>query len=240
MKNIVVIEQKQGLTNTDIASLKKKLMISLPFEYESFLLLYNGGHPNKNCYPLIDTKLYSDSEVAWFYAFYDGETSNLVKEFEREKGTIPDGFIPVAYSSGGNLICLCVNSEKYGALYLYNWEAGCIDNPTYSNMSLIANNFNDFINSLYGLNVEYDKNGHDIIINTHDKYSLPFSTQVKKYGSTVTEFFTNAPIDVKDYIIKEKQETNDITLYYDIKSEGRRCQRSIRESGNIEDATIKL
>ena len=83
MKDILLIEKKSKLTYSNIELLEDKLLIHLPLEYKNFLLNHNGGHPNKDVYPLIDTKLCDGADIAWFYAFYDGDFNNLMKEHAR-------------------------------------------------------------------------------------------------------------------------------------------------------------
>lgn len=105
-------------------------------------------------------------------------------------------------------------------------------------MYLIANNFTDFINSLCGFELQEDEDGKNLLVYTHDKYSLPFSNEVKKYGPTVTDFFAKAPEEVEDYIIEETESTKDLLLRYEVKSTGNKYYRKISANGKIEDYQI--
>ena len=48
MKNIKVTDTKIRLNQNDINMLEEKLAVALPNDYKKFLLLHNGGHPEKN------------------------------------------------------------------------------------------------------------------------------------------------------------------------------------------------
>ncbi|MEI6187628.1 MAG: SMI1/KNR4 family protein [Alphaproteobacteria bacterium] len=241
MKNIIVIDSETKLTKTDLNLLEKKIGINLPVEYKNFLILHNGGHPKKDCYPMISTVL-DGADIAWFLACYEGEHENLLKEFSRFKGIIPEEFIPIARGSGGNKICLGVSGNVFGKVYFFvrNWEIDENGQPIPDEMCTIANNFTDFINSLYSIKVEGKVNEKGIFLSSkyidkHDKYSLPFSTEAKKHGSIVTDFFSQAPIEVEDYIIERVKKANGLTLKYEVKSENKKYCRKIFKDGQIKD-----
>ncbi len=245
MKNITAIDSETKLTKADVALLEQKLGMNLPMEYKKFLLLHNGGHPEKDCYPAISSKIsgfygtvFEGSDLAWFYAFYDGEYSNLLKEYSRFKDRIPEGFVPIARDSFSNKICLCLNGSEYGKIYFWEFDYAVPygEEPTFDNMYLLANNFTDFINSLYEfVDIKKDINGKKVLIYSHDKYSLPFSTQAKEYGDLTTNFFAKAPAEVEDYIIEETESTKDLLLWYEVKSENKKYYRKISETRQIMD-----
>jgi hypothetical protein len=241
MKDIKVIDSEKSLAKLDLDLLEQKLGFNLPAEYKDFLLLHNGGHPEKDCYPTNNMNL-EGANIAWFYAFYDGEYENLLKEVERHENIIPKDFIPIGRGSGGNEICLGISGCDMGKLYFFITSLGIDENdiPFPNNMYLISNTFTDFINSLYYLDSEGKINEEGIFrrkksIAIHDKYSLPFSIHVKKHGSLVTDFFAKAPPEIEDYIIEEHEASKVIVLYYDVKLEGKRYKRVIRVDGHIED-----
>ena len=246
MKNLKVTDCKKALTQHDIINLEKILHITLPEEYKNFLLLNNGGQPDKDCYPMLSKNI-EGADIAWFYAYYEGKISSLTNEYEENKDIIPEDFISIGYGSGGNEICLGVSGPAFGKLYFFvrNWASDEEGAPLPDNMYLISNNFTDYINSLYHMDVD-GKTGDDgefkteKYVYTHDKYSLPYSTHAKKYGTTVTEFFFKAPTEVEDYVIEEQEASKDVVLYYDNKSENKRYQRIIKEDGTIENSIVPI
>jgi SMI1-KNR4 cell-wall len=247
MKDIRINNERTKLNNININLIENKLDIKLPEDYKHFLLTHNGGYPEKSSYTFIEVK--NSSNVDRFLAFYDIKIDfsakiydDLLKECLRYEDRIPKECIPIAPDSGGNYLCLCVKGSEYGKVYFWDHEeeADEGEKPTFLNMYLIANNFTDFINSLYSVDIKGKMNSEGILktekyIYTHDKYSLPFSTHAKKYGSLVTEFFAKAPSQVEDYVIEEYESNKDIVLYFDIKHENKRYKRIINADREIDD-----
>jgi cell wall assembly regulator SMI1 len=253
MKNIIVTDSEIQLTKTDIENVEVELKVKLPKDLKMFLLKYNGGHPSKDGYPLIEifdfnrygwgNSTVSDCGISWFYAIYDGEYNNFVKEnlHKLDRG-IADDLVIIGCSPGGDEICIGVKQDNFGKIYYWghDWERGegCLS------FVLVANNFIDFINSLYQSEIETEETTSGAIRATsctfiHDRYSLPFSTEAKKHGEVVTTFFLEAPKEVEDYIIEETESTKDLLLWYEVKSKNTRYYRKISKEGQINDYQVK-
>ncbi len=246
MKEIKVKESEVQLTNSDIKLLEEKLGVTLPEDYKNFLLLHNGGHPEKSSFPTV-SKFLENEDIAWFYAFYDGEVCNIIKENEFNKEIIPEEFIAIAYGPFGHDICLGVSGDVLGRVYFFvrNWDLDEDGQPVPDDFFRIANSFTDFINSLYYSDVEFEKDDNEVLISKryitkHDKYSLPVCTEAKKYGSIFTEFFANAPVEVEEYIFEEPESFTELTLCYDVKSTGKRYKRIIKEDQTTVDSVENL
>jgi hypothetical protein len=78
------------------------------------------------------------------------------------------------------------------------------------------------------------------ITDIHDAYSLPYSTEAKKYGAIVTDFFANAPSEVEDYLIVKNDSDEVRTLQYSVASQGVRFCRKINADGSFEDYQEQL
>ena len=63
---------------------------------------------------------------------------------------MPEELVPIAHDPGGNQICIAVAGPKTGAVYFWDHEEEADDDetPGYDNVYLIANSFNEFLNSL--------------------------------------------------------------------------------------------
>jgi hypothetical protein len=240
MKILEIKEPEIAINLEDIANLEKKLNICFPEDYKQHLLKYNGGHPIKDGYPLIE---YIDNDpndnsadIAWFLAIYNGEHNNFLRDYNTFKiwqKRMPDELVSIGCGSGGDQICISVKGNNYGKVYFWNhdWECEEGEEPDYSNVHLIANSFTDFINSLYETVLLEDENGKDLWVYKHDRYSLPVCTEIKKYGEVVKEFFDKAPKDVEEFIIKEFSVNKDLLLSFQI---GRNEYfRRINKEGNI-------
>ncbi|WP_165379650.1 SMI1/KNR4 family protein [Rickettsiales endosymbiont of Peranema trichophorum] len=248
MKNIVVADSKKKITMIDIKNVELELQTKLPTDYIAFMLKHNGGHPLRNQYPLIEifdfyrygwgSSTISDCEIDWFYGIYDGEYNNFIEENKRKEDVgIPGNLVSIGCSSVGDVICIGVEENNSGKVYYWghDWERG----EEYKSVALISNNFSDFIDSLYGLDIElYESREGGITARKdkliHDRYSIPFSTEAKRYGEVVTGFFRRAPIEVEEYIMEETESTKDLLLWYEVKSEGKKYCRKISD-GQVED-----
>lgn len=230
----------EKLNQDNINLLENVFEYTLPREYKDFLLAHNGGCSKKNVYNFLEVK--NSSNIAYFFAFYGIHVDfyseiydDLLKEYYRHKDNIPEDFIPIGTDSGGNYICLGINDMYYDKVYFWDHEEqpdeGCI--PNMSNMYLIGNSFVNFINSLYKSDLYSSNNLEEIWVYTHDKYSIVFSTEAKKYGSIITDFFAKAPDEVEDYIIEQKEGDENVLLYYD--SNGKRYNRLIKNSNEVTD-----
>ena len=244
MKNIFVEETKRSIISNEIEIVESKLNVNLPSDYKKFILKNNGGHPIKDCFPFLDNKMNKSGCIAWFYAMYDGEYSNFIKEYYTYKvfrQRLPSDLIPIADDPCGNLVCLCIDGQNKDKIYFWDHENESLElnYPWYKNISLISSNFTDFINSLFGYDLKEDDNGNDIGIYTHDKYSLPFSTEVKKFGSVIADFFAKAPSEVEDYIIEEYEKTGERILKYEVKSTSKTYIRKIDSSGEVIEDKIE-
>ena len=139
---------KENVTIEEIAALESKLKISLPKEYKDHILQYNGGYPDRECFITVDG---IRSRIHYFYAIYNGEHINFETFFIMYK--IDDNrmlrhIFPIAIDPGGNQICISTDEKDYGHIYFWDHEAET-NIPSYSNMSLIAQSFNEFLDALF-------------------------------------------------------------------------------------------
>lgn len=135
-----------------LSEVEKTLGIELPKEYQQFLLKHNGGSPSPNGFKY--------SIVKWFLAIYSpgmkdvgSRDDNFVENFEIYKGDeprIPKELVPIAIDTGGNLVGIAVSGKNLGKIYFWDHDGeGLTDKPTYRNVSLLANSFNEFLKKLH-------------------------------------------------------------------------------------------
>src|SRR5690606_1207461 len=107
-------------------------------------LRYNGGYPKESTFKISDEE--GESVVNKFYGIGNMK-SNLASVFEILDGELSDGFISIANDPGGNEICIGVNEEHYGKVFIWIHD---MDSDEYlGNMFLLANSFNEFFEKLY-------------------------------------------------------------------------------------------
>ncbi|MDP4725467.1 MAG: SMI1/KNR4 family protein [Alphaproteobacteria bacterium] len=122
--------------------------ITIPESYKNFLIQYNGGRPENDH---IDFKE-GDNGTVISYIF--GFTKERYGSFVRYQGTyagrIPHNTIAIADDCLGNLIIMSVSGDDYGKIYFWDHEMEAYEGeePDYSNLTLVADSFEEFINNL--------------------------------------------------------------------------------------------
>jgi hypothetical protein len=124
---------------------------SLPDSYKIFLLEKNGGYPEKKYF---DFKNQDDGSVLQgFLGITPKEHLNLLETLKIYSGRIPTWSFPIAYDTFGNLILISVKGPDRGKIYFWDHELEADpaqgETPDYSNLTLIADSFDEFINGLY-------------------------------------------------------------------------------------------
>lgn len=128
---------------------------ALPKDYRRFLLTHNGGEPEPDYFNFKHDK--SDgSDVRFFLGIYPDEHNDLLDHLKMYNGRLSKNIFPIAYDSCGNLICISVTGPDRGKVYFWDheMEADEGEEPDYSNLTLIADSFDEFINSLHELENE--------------------------------------------------------------------------------------
>lgn len=149
---MIIQNSRQKINNKELSDLESKLNITFPNDFKEFLLQNNGGIPNPNVFDFINRDGYNaNSFVHYFYAVYDGndydslESNYLLYSSEKR---LPSNIIPIAGDAFGNLICISISGDDYGKIYFWDHELEG-QSESYDNMSLIKNNFNEFISNLH-------------------------------------------------------------------------------------------
>jgi hypothetical protein len=121
--------------------------VKLPKSYKDFILSTNGGTPDKKIFFMSNGE---EGSVKSFFGIIADYSYGLLERIKMFSERIPKNMLPIANDSGGNLILLSVRGADYGRLYFWdhNWEAEEGKEPAYSNLTLVADSFNEFINSL--------------------------------------------------------------------------------------------
>lgn len=132
-----------------ITALEQGWRIRLPKDYKNFLININGGKPKKKLFTLKDQS--NNSLIAGLFGISEEEDYNILTRYPSMLGDrIPTNMFPIADDQGGNFILLSVKEADRGKVYFWdhNWEAEEGQMPDYSNLTLIADSFDEFINNL--------------------------------------------------------------------------------------------
>ncbi|MEK4077564.1 SMI1/KNR4 family protein [Paenibacillus sp. FSL R5-0486] len=144
MATIYNTNEKIKLKN--IEEFEAKYDVVLPVQYRDFLLEYNGGNVKPNVFKISDDE--GETALNTLYGLDINESyDELSSVFDSLYGEIPNEFISIGDDSGGNQICLGTSEEYAGKIYIFLHDI----EPTekISNMFLISDSFDSFLDSLY-------------------------------------------------------------------------------------------
>ena len=118
----------------------------LPQEYQYFLKKYGDCSFEKDTFfKSIENMPKNKDENLGLVHFYGvGHLSSALSTYS---GRVPKGFLPIAGLPGGDLICMDIDkiSKTHGRVYSWDHEDEC--DGCLENIYLIANNFEDFVDS---------------------------------------------------------------------------------------------
>ena len=149
---VQITRSEQSVALTEIKAVEAKLGFSFPEQYQKFLLTHNGGRPTPDVFRFVrEGSSYSESMVDWFLAIHTRDFNDFETYFDIYKidqVRLPTELVPIASDPGGNLICISVNGENLGAVYFWDHDIE-EDPPSYANVRLIANSFDEFLGALF-------------------------------------------------------------------------------------------
>ena len=112
----------------DVLEFGNYLGVKLPEDYVEFIVNANGGTPEPDMlYDFYDevSEQENTSVIRRFFSFFPNvecEKNNIkfIYNVMRREKTIPVDMIPIADDPTGNVICISLSSNDYGAVYFLN------------------------------------------------------------------------------------------------------------------------
>ena len=139
IKSLTIIESFDSATNDQLNQFEDQFAIELPCDFKLFLSTQNVYVVEENCF-LKDRSSY---EVHHFYPLHDKSEMSLFIIFEALGEYFENSYIPFADDSGGWQYLISVRKEDYGKVYFCR-----MDEELRDGLTLLANNFTEFINGL--------------------------------------------------------------------------------------------
>ena len=153
-----LIECGESLSNEIIDVFEKELNLRLPSDYKMFMLKNNGGMPEDDVvfdYYDVVSESTKRAVIQEFYILYPEENyeidniKNICKGFW-EDGFLSNSMFSIGSDPAGNIICISLSDDDYGAVYLCNHEYEEI-NTGYMMASKVADSFDKFLKATYTL-----------------------------------------------------------------------------------------
>lgn len=148
----MAVEIKSPHGKTKIATLEKfeaVLGSKLPSDYRQFLLAFNGGRPENNEFAIPDIK--NTAGVDLFYGLLENpEWGDLLSRRAALIDRVPKDDLPIGDASCGNVVCLSLQPATFGQVFFWDHELEADEGqqPTFSNLFLVGNSFDDFFTKL--------------------------------------------------------------------------------------------
>ena len=127
------------LSLESINKIEQKYNIQFPISYINFLLIRNGGIPNKKYFITSESELV----ISFFFSLgaKDNSLESYIEQFKIESNYIPSYLLPIAEDAFGNIICISCAKEGNGNIYFCDHE-----HPGATH--IIANSLDSFLENL--------------------------------------------------------------------------------------------
>lgn len=150
---LMMSDTSPPLTVAEIQSFEASQQILLPAEYKQFLLLHNGGKPDRRLFRFNHSAVGEFvGEVGMFFSIDETSTDSLFEYMETYSGRVPTDLLPVARDIGGNLICISVGNANSGQMFFWDhegeYEIPVAKEVDYRNIDFLATSFDEFVNHL--------------------------------------------------------------------------------------------
>jgi cell wall assembly regulator SMI1 len=150
-----IYASERPLAPDELERAEKTLGVSLPEDYKRFLLAHNGGRPRPDAFRITwkgqpFAPGWRVSAVGDFHAIYEGDAVNLLVDARKFKDRIPKEMLPVATDPGSNLVLLGLAGANRGKVFFWIHELEEeFDERSFDNLGLLANSFDEFLDSLF-------------------------------------------------------------------------------------------
>lgn len=144
-----IIRSNKPLDDGFLRAIEKFLGFKFPKDYRTFLLCFNGGETEEKIF-FFKNDIEDGSILDRLFGIVDEDYENLLLYIKKYKDRIPENCIPIAGDPGGNLVLLSIKMADRGKIYFWDHhrEAPDGETPDYSNLTLIADSFQEFLDGL--------------------------------------------------------------------------------------------
>ena len=148
--NTLIIDSDLPLNDNDISQIKTMVNHSIPTEYIDFIKKYNGGIPEPDSFNIKEINDASTINRFLGVKKEKNQNSDIFYFIKVYKDRIPSEYLPIAYDIGGNLILIKLGNDHAKVFFWdHELEADEGEEPTLENIYYLADSINDFLSSLF-------------------------------------------------------------------------------------------
>ncbi len=149
--------KRPSLDERQLAHVEQAIGKSLPNDYREFLTDFGATFVYRMLFSFQEQGRPSKDYIEQFYGIApDVPLDDLASEYDDYQGRIPVDLLPIGEDAVGNIICLGLTGEKRGKVYFWDHEREEMEpddappnwQPGYSNISFVADSFDEFFFSL--------------------------------------------------------------------------------------------
>lgn len=131
------------VSEEQLKTFERELGRPLPCQYRRFLLITNGGRPQKE--EFIISSAECGDILNFFYGIGVGDDYGLMENWGVFEGRIADDLLPIAEDPFGNQICISLSSDDCGKMYFWDHEVEFTPDRA---ITPLDRTFDEFIDSL--------------------------------------------------------------------------------------------
>ena len=158
-----------------IKAWRKSTGLTLPFDYEHFILKYNGGrvYPRRfkhNIGPINSGPYIDESRESYIDLFFPWSLVESHWRGETYGNGTPPGYLLIAENPGGIYILLSLELDSYGEVFSWVHSTDIWGTDRNTKIYPQADSFSNFLNSLYDIEDKSD----------YDNWRLPIYDQLQR------------------------------------------------------------
>jgi hypothetical protein len=130
-------EAAEATTDGSIRDLEQRLRLAFPAAYREFLLMSNGGRPERDLVFVPNCAASPYARVHFFFGVGDAVESCDLEWNIGTRDDLPEGLVPIATTEGADIFCL---TSGGGVVFVDGYEKAIYP---------IADSFGEFVQRLY-------------------------------------------------------------------------------------------
>jgi hypothetical protein len=139
-----------ALTESDIAGFEESLGRPVPAAYRSFLLVHNGGSPDRRNFTITQDGREESIAIKRLLGIGMAErTLDIAYVLDAFSDRAPETFFPIARDPGGNIVGIVDGGEGAGRVLYFDLDEESDEGATpLEKMYVVAESFEEFIDGL--------------------------------------------------------------------------------------------